>query len=204
MYQTEEGRNILKMEDGDSHHNPACPNRSSFFWTLFCESTKKSSGTGTKAEVRNKNFEKSAMGILWKKRNWKQADACNVKILCVYRLVLYPLIFPLSFKIREESYKKRRTPLQNIRIYRRYVEEVCPQESQCEGKCIVGIRGEAVSIGKLERFVGDWSIEHGSPSIVKKKNQRVAVIGGGPAGLTAAGDLAKQAMRLPFLKLFIN
>ena len=70
---------------------------------------------------------------------------------------------------------------------------VCPQESQCEGKCVRGIKGEAISIGKLERYVADWARENG---IVPKKpeqtnGKKVAVIGSGPAGLTCAGELAK-------------
>ena len=70
---------------------------------------------------------------------------------------------------------------------------VCPQESQCEGKCIRGIKGEAVAIGKLERFVADWARENGiKPKKAEKLNgHKVAVIGSGPAGLTCAGDLAK-------------
>ena len=70
---------------------------------------------------------------------------------------------------------------------------VCPQENQCEGKCIRGIKGEAVSIGKLERFVADWARENGiKPAAPAEKNgKKVAVIGSGPAGLTCAGDLAK-------------
>ena len=70
---------------------------------------------------------------------------------------------------------------------------VCPQESQCEGKCIRGIKGEAISIGKLERFVADWARENGmKPAPAKEKlGKKVAVIGSGPAGLTCAGDLAK-------------
>ena len=70
---------------------------------------------------------------------------------------------------------------------------VCPQESQCEGQCIRGIKGEPVSIGKLERFVADWSRENGFvPAAPEVKNgKKVAVIGSGPAGLTCAGDLAK-------------
>ena len=70
---------------------------------------------------------------------------------------------------------------------------VCPQESQCEGQCVRGIKGDAVAIGKLERFVADWARENG----IKPKNtstpngHKVAVIGSGPSGLTAAGDLAK-------------
>ena len=71
---------------------------------------------------------------------------------------------------------------------------VCPQETQCEGKCIRGIKGEPVSIGKLERFVADWACEHGiKPVPAEKKNgHKVAVIGSGPSGLTCAGDLAKM------------
>ena len=71
---------------------------------------------------------------------------------------------------------------------------VCPQETQCEGKCIRGIKGEAVSIGKLERFVADWARENNiRPKAPAEKNgHRVAVVGAGPAGLTCAGDLAKM------------
>ena len=71
---------------------------------------------------------------------------------------------------------------------------VCPQESQCEGKCIRGIKGEPVSIGKLERFVADYALEHDiKPECPEMKNgHKVAVIGSGPSGLTCAGDLAKM------------
>ena len=71
---------------------------------------------------------------------------------------------------------------------------VCPQESQCEGKCIRGIKGEPVSIGKLERFAADWASENEiKPQGASSKNgKKVAVIGSGPAGLTCAGDLAKM------------
>lgn len=71
---------------------------------------------------------------------------------------------------------------------------VCPQESQCEGKCIRGIKGDPISIGKLERFVADWAREHGiKPEGAKESmGKKVAVIGSGPAGLTCAGDLARM------------
>jgi len=71
---------------------------------------------------------------------------------------------------------------------------VCPQESQCEGKCIRGIKGEPISIGKLERFVADWAANEGIKPVVsaEKKGKKVAVIGSGPSGLTCAGDLAKM------------
>lgn len=70
---------------------------------------------------------------------------------------------------------------------------VCPQESQCEGQCVLGIKGEPVAIGKLERFVADWSRENNIDlsQTAPKKGIKVAVIGSGPAGLSCAGDLAK-------------
>ncbi|MFA6712715.1 MAG: NAD(P)-binding protein, partial [Bacteroidales bacterium] len=70
---------------------------------------------------------------------------------------------------------------------------VCPQESQCEGKCILGVKGEPVAIGKLERFVADWSREHGLKFTEKAVSNgiKVAIVGSGPSGLACATDLAK-------------
>ena len=70
---------------------------------------------------------------------------------------------------------------------------VCPQETQCEGSCILGVKGESVAIGKLERFVADWSRENGGvkPVVAPSNGHKVAVIGSGPAGLACASDLAK-------------
>ena len=70
---------------------------------------------------------------------------------------------------------------------------VCPQETQCEGSCILGVKGEPVAIGKLERFVADWSRENGGvkPEIAPANGHKIAVIGSGPAGLACASDLAK-------------
>ena len=71
---------------------------------------------------------------------------------------------------------------------------VCPQENQCEGKCVLGNKGDAVSIGKLERFTADWARENDIDLSAKEapNGKKVAVIGAGPAGLTCAGDLAKK------------
>lgn len=71
---------------------------------------------------------------------------------------------------------------------------VCPQERQCEGNCVRGIKGESVSIGKLERYTADWAREHGIRPVknMQKKGKKVAVVGAGPSGLTCAGDLAKM------------
>lgn len=70
---------------------------------------------------------------------------------------------------------------------------VCPQETQCEGSCILGIKGEPVAIGKLERFVGDWQLENGRVAQnIEKNGHKVAIVGSGPAGLACASDLAKM------------
>ena len=70
---------------------------------------------------------------------------------------------------------------------------VCPQETQCEGSCVLGIKSEPVAIGKLERYVGDWKIAHASkePEKIERNGKKVAVIGSGPAGLACASDLAR-------------
>jgi len=75
---------------------------------------------------------------------------------------------------------------------------VCPQENQCEKKCVRGIKGEAVAIGRLERFVADWHNEHSSsfPALPEQNGHKVAVVGSGPSGLTCAGDLAKRGYKV--------
>ena len=95
--------------------------------------------------------------------------------------------------IKENNYEEAANIIAKSSALPAVCGRVCPQESQCEGKCIRGIKGEALSIGKLERFVADWSRENGFvPKAAEVKlNKKVAVIGSGPSGLTCAGDLAK-------------
>ena len=75
---------------------------------------------------------------------------------------------------------------------------VCPQENQCQKHCILGIRGDPIAIGRLERYVADWEMEHGveAPNMPEQTGGRVAVVGGGPAGLTTAAELAKLGYRV--------
>ncbi|MGI6367683.1 MAG: NADPH-dependent glutamate synthase [Anaerolineae bacterium] len=79
---------------------------------------------------------------------------------------------------------------------------VCPQETQCEQQCVLGRRGEPVAIGRLERFVADWERQQGIriPEVAPSNGKRVAIVGSGPAGLTAAGDLAKKGYQVDMLE----
>ena len=81
---------------------------------------------------------------------------------------------------------------------------VCPQESQCEGKCVRGIKGEPVAIGRLERFVADWAAENGIANVATapKNGHKVAVVGSGPAGLTCAGELARMGYSVSVFEAF--
>ncbi len=81
---------------------------------------------------------------------------------------------------------------------------VCPQETQCEAKCVRGIKGEPVAIGRLERFAADWDMKNGKNKVVKPESNghKVAVIGAGPAGLTCAGDLAKKGYEVTIFEAF--
>ena len=81
---------------------------------------------------------------------------------------------------------------------------VCPQETQCEAKCVRGIKGEPVAIGRLERFAADWDMKNGKNEVVKPESNghKVAIIGAGPAGLTCAGDLAKKGYEVTIFEAF--
>ena len=81
---------------------------------------------------------------------------------------------------------------------------VCPQENQCEGKCVRGIKGEPVAIGRVERFVADWAAQQGvaNTATAPKTGRKVAVIGSGPAGLTCAGELARMGYSVTVFEAF--
>ncbi|MBQ8371674.1 MAG: NADPH-dependent glutamate synthase [Clostridia bacterium] len=96
-------------------------------------------------------------------------------------------------KIREMDFEGAYEIISNTSSLPAVCGRVCPQETQCESKCVRGIKGEPVGIGRLERFVADWHNAHSNtpPAVAPKNGRRVAVIGSGPSGLTCAGDLAK-------------
>lgn len=145
-------------------------------------------------KVRAANFEEVCLGYN-KEEAMEEAARCinckNAKCVggCPVSINIPAFIHEVKEGNIEEAYKiiSESSALPAI------CGRVCPQESQCEGKCIRGIKGEPVSIGKLERFVADWARENGikPPAPAVANGRKVAVIGSGPAGLTCAGDLAK-------------
>ena len=145
-------------------------------------------------KVRATNFEEVCLGYN-KEEAMEEATRCinckNAKCIqgCPVSINIPGFIHEVKEGNIEEAYKiiGQSSALPAI------CGRVCPQESQCEGKCIRGIKGEPISIGKLERFVADYALEHDiKPVGAEEKNgHKVAVIGSGPSGLTCAGDLAK-------------
>ena len=145
-------------------------------------------------KVRATNFEEVCLGYN-KEEAMEEATRCinckNAKCVqgCPVAINIPGFIKEVKEGNIEEAYKiiGESSALPEI------CGRVCPQESQCEGKCIRGIKGEPVSIGKLERFVADYALEHDIKPVGAEKTNghKVAVIGSGPAGLTCAGDLAK-------------
>lgn len=147
------------------------------------------------AKVRAANFEEVCLGYN-KEEAMEEAVRCiNCKnAQCIKGCPVAINIPGFIEKVKEGDIEAAYQVISESSALPAVCGRVCPQESQCEGKCIRGIKGEPVSIGKLERFVADWASENGiKPAGAKEKNgKKVAVIGSGPAGLTCAGDLAKM------------
>ena len=146
-------------------------------------------------QVRAKNFDEVCLGYN-KEEAMEEASRCiNCKnAQCVKGCPVSINIPGFIEQVKEGNIEEAYQIISESSALPAVCGRVCPQESQCEGKCIRGIKGEPVSIGKLERFVADWASENGiKPALnAEKKNKKVAVIGSGPAGLTCAGDLAKM------------
>ena len=149
------------------------------------------------ADVRNKNFKEVALGYDIKTAV-DEAERCLhcPKPLCVSGCPVNVEIPAFIHAVKEGNM------LEAIKILKRknslpaVCGRVCPQENQCESKCVLGIKGQSVAIGRLERFVADYAREHGLDNVDNEKaapnGKKVAIVGSGPSGLTAAGDLAKM------------
>ncbi len=147
------------------------------------------------AKVRAANFEEVCLGYNREEAMEEAARCINCKnAQCIKGCPVSIDIPGFIEKVKDGDVEAAYQVISESSALPAVCGRVCPQESQCEGKCIRGIKGEPISIGKLERFVADWAAENGiKPQGAEEKNgKKVAVIGSGPAGLTCAGDLAKM------------
>lgn len=146
-------------------------------------------------KVRAKNFKEVTLGYDLEQAKEEAARCLNCKHTpCRTGCPVQVNIPEFIHFVKEGDMPGAIKSLKSINSLPSVCGRVCPQEEQCEAKCVVGIKGEPVGIGRLERFVGDYARLHGEEIIAPEKSdkiQKVAVIGAGPAGLTAAGDLAK-------------
>ena len=145
-------------------------------------------------KVRATNFEEVCYGYNQEEAVTEAARCLNCKnAKCIEGCPVNINIPGFISKVKENDIEGAYEVISESSALPAICGRVCPQESQCESKCIRGIKGDAVSIGKLERFVADYALEHDiKPKKAEKMNgHKVAVIGSGPSGLTCAGDLAK-------------
>ena len=146
-------------------------------------------------KVRATNFEEVCLGYN-KEEAMEEANRCLgcKKAKCMEGCPVSINIPGFVHEVKEGNFEKAYQIIGESSALPAVCGRVCPQETQCEGKCIRGLKGEAVSIGKLERFVADWAKENGIKPVpaAQKNGHKVAVIGSGPSGVTCAGDLAKM------------
>lgn len=148
------------------------------------------------ANVRNKNFEEVALGYT-KEMAVDEAQRCLncPKPRCVSGCPVNVEIPAFIQAVAHEDFAEAIKILKRKNSLPAVCGRVCPQENQCESKCVLGIKGESVAIGRLERFVADYAREHGidvtKAEGVVPNGKKVAIVGSGPSGLTCAGDLAK-------------
>lgn len=147
------------------------------------------------ANVRNKNFDEVSLGYTLEMAMEEAKRCLNCKHKpCINGCPVGVQIPDFIECIRNNNLEQAYKIISSSNSLPAVCGRVCPQESQCESKCVRGIKGESVAIGRLERFVADWFMENGKRTEKKREpnGHKVAVVGSGPSGLTCAGDLAKM------------
>ena len=155
--------------------------------------------------IRNKNFKEVSLGYTEEMAIEEATRCLNCKHKpCVQGCPVNVQIPDFIAKIAEGDFDGAYQIISQTNALPAVCGRVCPQESQCESKCVRGIKGEAVAIGRLERFAADYNTAHGNNIVadVKKNGHKVAVVGGGPSGLTCAGDLAKKGYDVTIFEAF--
>lgn len=155
--------------------------------------------------VRNKNFDEVSSGYTAEMaieeanrclgcKNHPCMDGCPVNVKIPEFIAL----------VAEGEFEKAYHKIQETSSLPAICGRVCPQENQCEKRCVRGIKGEPVAIGRLERFVADWYMEHGTSTVLMPvpNGKKVAVVGSGPSGLACAGELAKRGYAVTVFEAF--
>ena len=158
-------------------------------------SPKKNEMPSQAPEVRARNFDEVALGYTEEQAIDEAKRCLNCKNMpCVSGCPVRIHIPAFIAKVAEGDFEGAYRVISEASSLPAVCGRVCPQETQCESKCVRGIKGESVGIGRLERFVADYHMKHSEekPAEPKKNGHRVAVIGSGPASLACAGDLAKR------------
>ena len=148
---------------------------------------------------RGRNFKEVALGYDEATALDEAARCLNCKNMpCVSGCPVNVHIPEFIAKVRELDFEGAYQVINKSSSLPAVCGRVCPQETQCESKCVRGIKGEAVGIGRLERFVADWHNEHctEAPRLPEQNGHKVAIVGSGPSGLTCAGDLAKLGYKV--------
>ena len=158
-------------------------------------SSKKNEMPTQNAAARARNFNEVALGYSEAQALDEAARCLNCKNMpCVSGCPVKIHIPAFIQKVREGDFEGAYEIISKSSSLPAVCGRVCPQENQCESKCVRGIKGESVGVGRLERFVADWHNEHSgkAPEKPTPNGHKAAIIGSGPAGLTCAGDLAKR------------
>ncbi len=151
------------------------------------------------AKVRARNFKEVALGYTPEIAVAEAKRCLNCKNKpCVNGCPVNISIPDFITKVKEGDFEGAYAVISQSSSLPAVCGRVCPQETQCESKCTLGVKFEPVGIGRLERFVADWHNEHshGKVALPKSNGHRVAVVGSGPSGLTCAGDLAKKGYKV--------
>lgn len=168
-------------------------------------SPKKNEMPSQAPDVRNKNFKEVALGYTEEQAIDEAKRCLNCKHKpCISGCPVQIDIPAFVAEVANGNFKEAYNIITKSSSLPAVCGRVCPQENQCEGKCVRGIKGEPVAIGRLERFVADWHMKNVTepPKRVESNGHKVAVIGSGPSGLTCAGDLAKKGYEVTVFEAF--
>lgn len=193
LYKTPQGRKQLKEEEGDEFESGRCE-------TEAFNVLKRVPISEQDPKERAKNFDEVCLGYTLEEARLEASRCINCKNpFCVKGCPVSINIPGFIQALKEGDLNESFQILSQSTSLPAVCGRVCPQESQCEGKCVRGIKGDPVAIGKLERFVADWARENkveAEVDQVEKKKEKVAIIGSGPSGIACASDLAKAGYQV--------